>query len=134
MNAAQVLDRELQEEVAKEKGSHVVDVQNITTHMAVDMERLEKEKEELPARIRVMESQFAKADGAVKVFGEKAVLKFIVGFCLAQAQILGKNPKVDLSWLNSLVKITTDPSWCDPKFLKTPASAPSSSKSSEPSP
>lgn len=45
LNAAKEIERGLQEELTKEKESHVVDVQNVTTHVAADIKKLKKEKE-----------------------------------------------------------------------------------------
>lgn len=50
LNAAQDVELKLREEFVKEKESHVVDVQNVTTNMAADIKRLEWEKEELQKR------------------------------------------------------------------------------------
>lgn len=53
----------------------MVDVQNVTTYMAFDIERLErekkelrKEKEDLAAKLRATEKKFIQVDVAVKVF------------------------------------------------------------------
>lgn len=133
LNAGQVVERELREELAKEKESHVVDIQNVIAHMAADVERLEKEKEELakqkeelPARLRVEEDKFTKVNTVVKVFGQKAVSKFTKGFCPARAQLLEKNLDTDLSELNGLVKVTTGPNLCGLKFSGLSTSAPAS--------
>lgn len=141
LNAAQDIERRLREQLAKEKESYVVDVQNVTTHMAADIERhqlekeaLLKEKEDLAYRLQATERKFLKVNVAVKVFGEKVVTKFMEDFCLAQTHVLEKTPEADLSELIGPAKIPVHPSWCDKTFLLPLVSTPSSPESGNDSP
>lgn len=83
LNAAQVLEAQLREELEREKESHMVDIQNVTSYMDADVEKLQKENKHLAATLWVAESNFAKADAVVKVFGQKVVSKITEGFFLA---------------------------------------------------
>lgn len=83
LNAAQDIEQQLREELAKEKENHVVDVQNVKTHIAADIDRLEwekeelqKEKEDLAGKLQATEKKFIQADVVVRVLGQKAVMKF----------------------------------------------------------
>lgn len=98
------------EELEKERKSYVVDMHNVMAHLSAYIEKLKKEKEELEAkladskverlrkekedlevRLQASEENFAKADAAVKVFGQCGLTNFIEGFCLVRAQILEEN-------------------------------------------
>lgn len=61
------------------------------------------------------------------MFGQKAASKSNEELCLAGAQLLEKNSEADLSRLNKVMKVTPDPSWCDPKFIRPSVPAPASS-------
>lgn len=81
MNAAQQTKKELREEVERERVSHQNDVINIKNHLKV--ERLEKEKADLEARVVKADAQIVKFKKRMQKFTKRAIEKFTECFCLA---------------------------------------------------
>lgn len=76
LNVVQEIEHKIQEELAQEKESHVVDIQNVKSHMASVIEGLEREKkelqaekEDLAAKLQATTKKFIQADATIKVFG-----------------------------------------------------------------
>lgn len=67
------------------------------------MERLEKEKADLDARVANADARILKFKEGLQKFTKCAIEKFTEGFCSTRAQILSKNPDADLSALNGFV-------------------------------
>lgn len=118
LNTVEERERALHEELRVEKETHEADLISLEEHLKVDFERLEQENAMLKAWVAKNKSRISKLKDALKTFTKRAMEKYTEGFCLARAQILGRNPNAHLSALNAYEQIDVHPSWYGKEFFQ----------------
>lgn len=125
---------QLEEDMAREKASDTVDVENANQAKAkVEREPggkifdLEEENRRLATEVAKFKEGYENANKVVVGFVAKGKDAFSNGLCLPRRQVLDRNPQVELSGLNGLERPSRSAEWFSSELLQPQPSDPSSS-------